>query len=161
MDKPGCELRVTKDGKGDGVFTIRDFLEGETVVVGVVARRVAKNHSHATQIGVSEYVELADLGPRVNHSCDPNCGVRLNETGMPDLVAREFIPLGEELTFDYATRNYSIDHFPSHCCCGSPICRGSVTGWKDLPDERRRAYGDLVSPYLRRMESTVETVASS
>ena len=121
-------------------------------MVGVIARRLTKNHSHATQVGLSEYVELADLGPRVNHSCDPNCGVRQNENGAPDLVAMRFIACGEEITFDYAMRNYSIEHFPSRCRCGSGICRGAVTGWKDLPDEHKRVYGVHVSPYLREME---------
>lgn len=41
----------------------------------------------------------------VNHSCSPNCGVRLNDAGAYDFVAREPIAAGEEITFDYAMRN--------------------------------------------------------
>jgi hypothetical protein len=47
---------------------------GDTVLVGVILRRITQNHSHATQVGVAEWVELAGLAPMVNHSCDPNCG---------------------------------------------------------------------------------------
>jgi SET domain len=53
------------------------------------------------------------LGPKVNHSCDPNCGVRLNDGQAFDFVARQPIAAGQELTFDYAMRNFTIDHFPA------------------------------------------------
>jgi uncharacterized protein len=67
-------------------------------------------------------------------------------------VAREPIAAGEEITFDYAMRNYSIAHFPCRCLCGSDTGRGSITGWKDLPDERKAAYWELVAPYLLQID---------
>jgi hypothetical protein len=65
-------------------------------------------------------------------------------------VAREPIVAGEEITFDYAMRNYSVEHFPGGCLCGSDTCRGSITGWRDLSDERKAAYRGLVAPYPSR-----------
>jgi uncharacterized protein len=56
------------------------------------------------------------------------------------------------ITFDYAMRNYSIEHFPGGCLCGADICRGSVTGWKDLPADRKAAYDGLVAPYLLEID---------
>ncbi|MGH2731946.1 MAG: SET domain-containing protein-lysine N-methyltransferase [Actinomycetota bacterium] len=147
----GCELRMTVD-KGEGVFATRHFRVGETVMVGVIERRLAKNTAHASQVSRSEFVLLGGMGPKVNHSCDPNCGVRLNESGAYDLMARRIITPGDEITFDYAMRNYSIENFPSRCRCGSEICRGSVTGWKDLPDERKVAYRGLIAPYLLEID---------
>ncbi len=148
MNLDGTELRRTADGRGEGVFATKSFRVGETVMVGVIERRLDKNHSHATQVGRSEYVELAGLGPKANHSCDPNCGIHINESGAPDMVARRFVARDEEVTFDYAMRNYSIEYFPIRCGCGSPICRGTVTGWKDLPDELKRSYRGFITPYL-------------
>jgi hypothetical protein len=121
-------------------------------MVGVIKRVLDKNHSHATQLDRSTYVELAGLAAKVNHSCDPNCGIRSNDAGAPDLVARRHITPGEEITFDYAMRNYSIEYFPSRCRCGSPICRRTVTGWRDLPDERKRAYEGFVAGYLLEID---------
>ncbi len=46
---------------------------GETIVV-VIDRRVERNHSHATQVGRWEYVELAGLGPKVNRLFALNWG---------------------------------------------------------------------------------------
>ena len=151
MRPDGYELRTT-ESRGEGVFATRSFGDGELVMVGIIERRVQENHSHATQVARSEYVLLSGLGPKVNHSCDPNCGIKINASGAPNLVARRFINCGEEITFDYAMRNYSIEHFPSGCRCGSRLCRGSVVGWKDLPDERKQAYEGLVSPYLLEIE---------
>jgi hypothetical protein len=92
-------------------------------------------------------------GPLVNHSCDPNCGIRLNDEGAFDFVARRAIAVGDEMTWDYATRNYSITHFPAACLCGSALCRGSVTGWKDLTVERKAAYAGFVAPYLLEVDA--------
>ena len=47
--------------------------------------------------------------------------------------------------------------FPGGCLCGSDACRGSITGWKDLSDERKAAYRGLVAPYL--VEIDRETAA--
>jgi hypothetical protein len=69
-----------------------------------------------------------------------------------NFVARRPIGAGQELTFDYAVRNFTIDHFPAVCLCGAARCRGSVTGWKDLPAARKADYGELVAPYLRMMD---------
>ena len=87
MDPVGYELRTTTDGKGDGVRATRCFDIGETVMVGVIERRVDRNDSHATQVSRTEWVRHGGLGSKVNHSCSPNCGVRLNDSGACDFVA--------------------------------------------------------------------------
>jgi hypothetical protein len=146
-------LRRTPDGKGDAVLATRPFAAGETVMVGFLIGALTGNDSHATQVGPDRWARHGGLGPKVNHSCDPNCGVRLNDGQAFDFVARRPIDAGQELTFDYAMRNFTIDHFPAECLCGAARCRGSVTGWKDLPAARKADYGDLVAPYLRAMDT--------
>jgi uncharacterized protein len=155
MRHAGYELSVTGDGRGEGVFATRRFKPGETVMIGEIERRLPGNHSHATQVGLGQYVLLGGLGSKVNHSCDPNC--RVNASGAPDLVARRHIEPGEEITFDYAMRNYSIEHFPSPCLCGAAACRGTITGWKDLPLDRKAAYQGLIAPYLLDLEQKIGT----
>lgn len=63
-------------------------------------------------------------------------------------VARKPISTGEETTFDYAMRNYSVEYFPDHCRCGSRHCRDHITGWRDLPARRKADYHGFVAPYL-------------
>ncbi|WP_336206994.1 SET domain-containing protein [Nonomuraea sp. LPB2021202275-12-8] len=78
-----------------------------------------------------------------NHSCDPN----LWHADATTAIARRDIDRGEELTIDYATHT-GIEAWSMTCLCGSPLCRGTVTGddWR-LP-RLREAYGDHWSPPL-------------
>ena len=159
-DEKGVTLRCTADGTGDGVLTTRSFAAGETVMVGFLVGSLKENDSHATQVGPDRWARHGGLGPKVNHSCDPNCGVRLNDEQAFDVVARQQIHAGQELTFDYATRNFTIDYFPAVCLCGAPRCRGSVTGWKDLTAAQKAGYGDLVAPYLLAMDNDIRLAHS-
>lgn len=73
----------------------------------------------------------------LNHSCDPNVGVR----GQITFVAMRDVSSGSELTIDYAM----IDGDPSErmpCSCGTRECRKVITGndWR-LPELRRRYVG--------------------
>jgi len=148
----GFELRLS-DRKGEGIFATRSFKTGEIVMVGIIDKILEENHSHASQTGENEYVFHAGLISKVNHSCDPNCGIRINESGAHDFVAIREIIADEEITFDYAMRNYGVDYFPKRCMCGSEICRGRITGWKDLPDERKKIYEGFVAPYLLELDA--------
>lgn len=141
------ELRKTP-GRGEGIFATGSFQRGDTVLTGVILKKLDENHSHASQVGEHEFVFHAGLTTKFNHSCDPNCGIKLNETGAHDFVAIRPIVIGEETTFDYAMRNFDVEYFPRKCLCGSAHCRGNITGWKTLPADRKEAYSGFVAPYL-------------
>ncbi len=158
----GCVTAVTSgnDGlerrpagpKGDGVFAARSFEAGQVVLFGTVIVHLDRNDSHASQVGPSSYVRHGGLQPLVNHSCDPTCSIRANPREGHDLVALRAIEVNEEVTYDYAMRNYTIAHFPSQCLCGASRCRGRITGWKDLPAEFKAAYRGVVAPYLLELD---------
>src|SRR5687767_1453189 len=95
------------EGKGRGLFAARRFVVGERVVAATVVERPVPNGVHATQVGRFEWALLDEAARTVNHSCDPNCGVRVDSAGIPDLVAMRTIFPGQEITFDYAMRNYT------------------------------------------------------
>src|ERR1022692_2038829 len=141
----GCEIQRT-DAKGAGVFATRSFQVGETVMVGVIDRELDHNHSHASQVSEKRFVMHGGLITKVNHSCEPNCGIRLNASGAHDIVARQPITAGQEITFDYAMRNYSVEYFAAHC-------HDRITGWKDLPAERKADYRGFVAPYLTDIDN--------
>ncbi len=148
----GFELRESP-AKGEGIFATKPFKVGDIVMVGIIKGVLSGNHAHASQISENEYVLHAGLISKVNHSCDPNCGIRVNETGAHDFIAIKGISVNEEITFDYAMRNYTIDHFPQRCMCGSKRCRGRISGWKDLPDEKKKEYEGFVAPYLLELDA--------
>jgi hypothetical protein len=103
---------------------------------------------HTVQIEEGLYLAslTADEPPDfINHSCEPNAGL----DGQIAIVALQRIQPGEEVTIDYAMCDGSAyDEF--QCACGSPSCRGRVTGedWRNpLLWER---YAGHFSPYLER-----------
>ena len=84
-------------------------------------------------------------GDSINHSCEPNCGMRNATT----IVAMRDIAVGEELTFDYAMSDAS-DYDEFDCNCGTSLCRGQVQAadWQ-LDNLRHRCKG-FFSPYIQR-----------
>ncbi|HTS99754.1 MAG TPA: SET domain-containing protein-lysine N-methyltransferase [Streptosporangiaceae bacterium] len=80
----------------------------------------------------------------LNHSCEPNVGFAGNIV----LVAMRDVAAGEELTTDYALFDDADDPMPCHC--GTPSCRGTISGRDWLLPELRRKYGDYFSWYLLR-----------
>jgi len=130
---------------GYGVFATRRIARGEIVVRGEerATRIVTREHvertwnradrdifyRYAYPLGKGVYVfwdrDPAGWAPQ-NHSCDANTGFR----GL-DIVALRDIYKDEELTLDYAT--YCDEHAtPFECICGSPKCRGRITGGRGL-----------------------------
>jgi hypothetical protein len=107
-------------------------------------------------VQVEEGLYLASFGPDegpdfINHSCDPNAGL----AGQVAIVALARIRPGEEVTIDYAMCDGSpYDEFD--CACGSPICRGRVTGddWRNPVLWER--YAGHFSPYLERRIRTLK-----
>ena len=130
---------------GSGMFAARPIPLGGTVFAGEgrSQRIISRGHvertwseadrevfyRYAYPVGPEVFV-LWDLEPSgwapQNHSCDPNTGFR----GL-DLVALRDVAAGEELTVDYATF-YDSRMIPFDCECGSPSCRGRITGGRGL-----------------------------
>ena len=148
----GYRLKMTAH-KGQGVFATQSYKSGDVVIVGVIKGVLDGNDAHASQIGEHLYVRHAGLISKVNHSCDPDCGIRVNKTGAHDFVARRDIGVSEEITFDYAMRNYEVEHFAQRCTCGAQTCRGKITGWKDLSKTKKEEYKGLVAPYLIALDT--------
>lgn len=152
---PKAEPRMTH-GKGFGSFAIEPIKAGETVAAfgGYVMNREtldrldADRQSRSMQIDDDLYMvsaEQAEPGDFVNHSCDPCCGI----VGAVLVVALRDIAVDEELTFDYAMADAS-DYDEFSCQCGSPQCRGTVTGrdWREVMLQEK--YKGWFSSYLER-----------
>ena len=147
----GYELKATP-GREEGVFSTKSFSIGEVMKVGVIEKELKANHSHASQISASRHVQHGGVISTVNHSCSPSCGISVNASGTHDFIAFRSIDKGEEITFDYAMRNYSIEFFPNPCLCGESECRKSVNGWKELSSIKNLEYNRFVTPYHLEMD---------
>jgi hypothetical protein len=141
------------------MFALRVFLPGEEIVRwgGTLYTRSQIQAGLADPETISlidDDLYLADPAGfpapedyAMNHSCDPNVWMADAFT----LVARRRIEPGEELTADYAMWLYDVDWTLEACHCGSPLCRGRVSGkdWR-LADLQAR-YAGHFTPYINKM----------
>ncbi|HNK63137.1 MAG TPA: SET domain-containing protein-lysine N-methyltransferase [Anaerolineales bacterium] len=157
-----CEAREHPTG-GCAVYAILPIYKGEVVSLwgGLIVQKseldpaMPRFTQRVLQIDEDLYIltaERPEPNDCFNHSCEPSLGF----SGQIALVAMRDIAAGEELTFDYAMSDGGpYDEFD--CACGSPFCRGRVTGndWK-LPELWAR-YEGYFSNYLARRIEKIKT----
>ena len=162
---PKLEARQHPDKGGWGVYAREWVRAGELLIVwsGEVVSGdqlpplAAAGYHYSVQVEENLYLvtmrepETADL---INHCCDPNAGL----SGQLAVLALRDIAPGEEVCFDYAMTDGSpYDEFP--CACGTPNCRGQVTGNDWMRPELWKRYGNHFSPYLLRRIERFKKVA--
>jgi uncharacterized protein len=150
MDNPKIYLRATEK-TGKGVFTRKPIKRGELVAAfdgqrfdGRFQAWTEDLLSHAIQYGASRWRDSVGLARYLNHSCEPNCGIR----GLFQIVAMRDIAAGEELTWDYEMTEKS-DWYRLRCRCGSPKCRKVIGHHDRMPAEVRALYKGYLSYWLR------------
>jgi len=83
----------------------------------------------------------------INHSCDSNAWLKDAFT----LTARRDILLGDEITADYALWEANENYVSKWSCkCGSPKCRGRVTGKDWQRPDLQKMYQDHFSPLINK-----------
>jgi hypothetical protein len=145
--------------QGGGMFARASFQPGETVaIVGGTLMTGAEFAAYLADVErwnahqIGEDLHLVDLiqtpnavDGSLNHSCDSNLWMGDEVT----IIVRQAISAGEELTLDYALTTtepgWALDQ---PCQCGSPLCRGRITGndWR-LSDVQAR-YAEHFVPYI-------------
>ncbi len=127
---------------GLGVFASRDLAPGEFILAFggplidfAETKRRGPRECMAIQIGYDCYIDTQPPGVFVNHSCDPNAGIKDDR----NLVALRPICKGEEIRFDYST-TMQEQSFTMPCLCGAPACRGTARDFSTLPAELQQKY---------------------
>jgi uncharacterized protein len=158
------EVRESKI-HGRGLFAIANIAKNEIVAIKgghIVDRKSLREEitpllgSVEIQIGEDLFIAPVSDEERelsmlyLNHSCDPNLGVR----GEITFVAMRDIRAGEELTHDWSMTD--DDDYSLECNCGVPDCRKTLTGkdWQ-RPDLQKR-YSGYFSAYLARKIALLE-----
>jgi SET domain-containing protein len=155
---PKTEVRESKI-HGRGLFAAAKIDKGEIVCVkgGHIVNREMLRREITPRLGPVEIQIDEDLfiAPMtaddcelsmlyLNHSCDPNIGVR----GEITFVAMRDIAPGEELTHDWAMTDN--DDYSIECNCGAPTCRKILTGKDWQRGELHQKYAGYFSAYLKR-----------
>jgi uncharacterized protein len=144
------EIKDCKLGKG--VFAVQDISEGELIFF-VNGRLVTYEEGltlpcggdHTVQIGSDLYINPQPPSKYINHSCDPNSGIRDDLA----IVAIRHIKSGEEVSFDYSTCVLERS-FRMKCECGFKDCRKWIGDFDEIPDELKLKYIRLgiVQPFI-------------
>jgi len=142
--------------EGQGLFARRRIRQGEIVAIkgGHVydARTLAKVKGRVA----ASYIQIADgffIGALtaaevrrnkmfINHSCEPNLGIR----GQIVYVALRDIAPGEELTYDWAMEENRADR--TRCRCDARRCRRVLSGRDWTIPRLQRRYRGYFSSYL-------------
>lgn len=151
-------LIIKKSKNGRGVFAVRNFRKGETVIRFCGERltreellsSVEDGDGHYIQIGKDLYLGASGgIDDFFNHSCEPNAGVVI-EKEKALLVAIKPIPRHAEITFDYST-TMDDDWEEMKCNCKSSRCRKYVRDFKYLTRQVQKKYLRLgiVPGYIR------------
>jgi uncharacterized protein len=155
---PKTEVRESKI-HGCGLFAVADIAKDEIVAVkgGHIVDRKTLREKIALRLGPVE-IQIDDdlfIAPvtdeerelsmlYLNHSCDPNLGVR----GDIIFVAMRDIRAGEELTHDWAMTD--DDDYSVECNCGEANCRQILTGKDWQRSDLQERYAGYFSAYLAR-----------
>jgi SET domain-containing protein len=156
---PKTEIRESAI-HGRGLFATADIAKDEVVCVKgghIVTREQLRDINERLgpveiQIADELYIVPVTQEEREgsmlysNHSCDANLGIR----GEITFVAIRDIRAGEELTHDWCVTD--DDSYSVKCNCGSPKCRGTVTGkdWqrRDLQEQYRGYFSSYLAAQL-------------
>jgi uncharacterized protein len=158
------EVRESKI-HGRGLFAISDIAKNEIVAIKgghIVDRKTLREKITPllgpVEIQIGDDLFIAPVSDQerelsmlyLNHSCDPNLGVR----GEITFVAMRDIRADEELTHDWAMTD--DDDYSEACNCGAADCRKTLTGkdWQ-RPDLQRR-YAGYFSAHLAHKIALLE-----
>lgn len=143
---------------GKGLFAKQVIAAGE--IVAVKGGHILTKQQWATlepQLGSAE-IQISEelfIAPNrqeqrdgsmlyTNHCCDPNIAIQ----GQIVFIAMRDISPGEELTHDWATTD-DLDYV-MQCQCGSPNCRGTVTGKDWMKKDLQEKYRGWFSWFIQR-----------
>ncbi len=136
-------LKLVKTKLGKAVYANKKFEKGEEIIEFkgelIEYDNLPKKVDHYIQIG-----KTLNMGPSgdfddfINHSCNPNCGLIVNDTKVT-LIAITQIRKDEEISFDYST-TMDEDDWEMDCLCEDKECRKRIRDFKYLPKEVQDKY---------------------
>ena len=155
---------VAETHLGKAVFAAVPFEEGQPLLEFTGRRFRAAKVPSLMRGGGDRYVQVTPdhyMGPSgriddlVNHSCDPNAGLRFTGDGVFLVAVRDIAP-GEEVTWDYST-TLRGSNWHMICQCRSAQCRRVIGNFETLSPARQEwlRARNVVAPYLRRRDSLV------
>lgn len=136
-----------------GVFSKKDIKKGEIIFIlkgvlhkcRITTKKEAMKNPNMMGVGENTWIHPTSPGVFINHSCDPNAGIK----GSVTFVALKNIKKNEEITFDYSISEDSP--WEMKCNCGSLNCRRIIRGIKFLPKDVYLKYLPNIPQYFQKV----------
>lgn len=151
----GVEV-VKTNNRGFGVRSCRTFAPGQIIMeyTGEIIseaecqRRMAEDYKDKQCYYLMELERgliidgtKGSMARFINHSCNPNCEVRMVKVnGTPRMAVfagDNGVMTGEELTYDYNFDNFGTTQ--QICYCGAPNCRGFLSKRLNAAEQKKQA----------------------
>lgn len=147
MKKDNLVYVAKTKNHGKGLFAKKNIKKGK-IVFTLKGPLLKKPTIYTIPIAPNSYLNDLEFGKYLNHSCNPNCGIKNKK----EVVAMRNIKKGEEITIDYAMiiYKYGKEMTAKHriCKCGSDQCRGKLGAYSELSDKLKKKYKGFISDYL-------------
>lgn len=155
---------------GTSVFAGRPFKKGDVVTQftgpiinkSELPKKYQGEKDRFVQVGLEEFMGASGgVDDLINHSCDPNTGLRFKSEDIL-LVAIRDIEEGDEITWDYSTTMLN-NTWKMRCDCRNEGCRKIIGDFILLPAALQRHYYKLniIPPYIKDYMKSREYVLYS
>lgn len=151
-------IKKYKSGKSAihdiGLFATQNIKKGEYILTFKGSpRKLADCKGEANSdecwdwlgIGVGRWLKVYKPESYVNHSCEPNAGIK----GSVRLYALKNINIGDEITIDYSTTE-TDDHWFMKCNCGKIGCRKKIGPIFTLNNKIFSSYLPYIPTFAKR-----------
>lgn len=150
MDSQKVVVKKTSN-QGLGVFALDDINKDEVIAMfdGDIYDEEFDGWTdeildHVIQFAPLKWRDSKGIARRLNHSCEPNCGIK----DLFKIVAMRDIKKGEELTWDYEMTEKNEFGWRMKCRCCTESCRKVIGNFKNMPLEVRKKYEGYISEWL-------------
>jgi len=157
-----CKFYIKNCEFGKGIFASFDIKEGEEIlrfkgnlINFQESLTKGERSGDPLQINKDVYIDTEKPGVYVNHSCEPNAGLKNDII----LVAIKTIIKDEQIFYDYST-TMDEDYWTMKCDCTSKNCRGIIIDFKYLSEDLKEHYLHLgiVQSFIPKQYLTIKNL---
>lgn len=120
------------------------YIKGEAKFLAIKNKEDSLSYPNWIGIGKNKWIDPNYPNQYLNHSCEPNSGIK----GKVTMVALKDIKEGEEITIDYSIIE-GDDLWEMKCNCGNKNCRQIIRSVQFLPEKVFKKYLPYIPKYFK------------
>jgi hypothetical protein len=114
----------------------------EQIILKLGSTKTSKDNASRIQISEKEYI----LPPvQIYHACEPNAYINWDQM---TLKAQRTILKNDRITYHYGTSEYDYGVGAFKCDCGSKLCVGYFSGFRDMTHDEQARLINHASEYI-------------